>query len=76
VKGLLHELQEVVISNMPNLLFLGLKAFFLRISDFSFLLKIELHFYLREKGGRVELLPTFKFTGKTVKNYEFTDNYR
>ncbi len=25
---------------------------------------------------RVELLPTFKFTGKTVKNLEFTDNYR
>jgi hypothetical protein len=25
---------------------------------------------------RVELLPTFKFTGKTVKNCKFTDNYR
>ncbi len=25
---------------------------------------------------RVELLPTFKFTGKTVKNFQFTDNYR
>jgi hypothetical protein len=25
---------------------------------------------------RVELLPTFKFTGKTVKNSGFTDNYR
>ncbi len=25
---------------------------------------------------RVELLPTFKFTGKTVKKSEFTDNYR
>ena len=25
---------------------------------------------------KVELLPTFKFTGKTVNNLEFTDNYR
>ena len=25
---------------------------------------------------RVELLPTFKFTGKTVKIMKFTDNYR
>ena len=25
---------------------------------------------------RVELLPRFKFTGKTVKNNKFTDNYR
>ncbi len=25
---------------------------------------------------RVELLPTFKFTSKTVKNSEFTDNCR
>jgi hypothetical protein len=27
-------------------------------------------------AARVELLPTFKFTGKTVKISEFTDNYR
>jgi hypothetical protein len=25
---------------------------------------------------RVELLPSFKFTGKTIKNLKFTDNYR
>jgi len=25
---------------------------------------------------RVELLPSFKFTGKTVKKSEFTDNYQ
>ncbi len=25
---------------------------------------------------RVELLPTFIFTGKTVKNSKFTDNYQ
>jgi hypothetical protein len=26
-------------------------------------------------GTRGELLPTFKFTGKTVKNFKFTDNF-
>ena len=32
--------------------------------------------WLKEPGPRVELLPTFKFTGKTVKYTRFTDNYR
>jgi len=39
--------------------------------------KVELVRYNREfVVTRVELLPSFKFTGKTVKNTEFTDNYR
>ena len=32
--------------------------------------------YLSIVKTRVELLPSFKFTGKTVKNTKFTDNYR
>jgi len=35
--------------------------------------------FLRNPEGartRVELLPRFQFTGKTVKNTKFADNYR